>query len=126
MITTLMKQCFTLNLRREKLQVNAIKIHVLQIIIIFTESDSQLCTTQAFVQELNTMVTSHKEQVKTYLKHINALLTNAILKCKAAIAETSTKPTAILEPFSNKQNMLRVQTQNVSGDVLITLENKVT
>lgn len=51
------------------------------------------------------MVSSHKEQVKPYLKHINALLTNAILKCKAAIAETCTKPTAIPEPFSNKQNI---------------------
>ena len=51
------------------------------------------------------MVTSHKEQVKPYLNHINALLANAILKCKAAIGETSTKPTTIPEPFSNKQNI---------------------
>ena len=69
------------------------------------DCDLQLHTTEALLQELNTMVTSHKKQLKPYLGHINSLLTNAILKCKAAIEKAPVKPTATPEPFANKENI---------------------
>ena len=51
------------------------------------------------------MVTSHKKQLKPYLGHINSLLTNAVLKCKAAIEKAPVKPTGTPEPFANKENI---------------------
>ena len=51
------------------------------------------------------MVTSQKEQLKPYLSHINSLLTNAILKCKAAIGKAPIKPISTPEPFSDKENI---------------------
>ena len=58
------------------------------------DCDLQLHTTEALLQELNSMVTSHNKQLKPYLGHINSLLTSAILKCKAAVQKDSAKPTS--------------------------------
>jgi len=45
------------------------------------------------------------EKVKLYLEHINALLNNVVLKCKAVL-DAATQPNISLpQPFTNKENI---------------------
>lgn len=78
---------------------------IVDYVSISTDCDVQLHATQKLLEELGAMVILHKNEVKPYLNHINSFLTNAILKCKAAIVEIPTKPTTTSKPFSNKEDI---------------------
>jgi len=54
------------------------------------------------LDELHALVIN--DEVKPCLEHINSLLNNAILKCKAAV-DAATQSNSIPQPFSNKENI---------------------
>ena len=59
--------------------------------LLFTSPDYtfQLATTKKLLDELHTTITHTNESVHPSLKHVNALLYNAVLACRAAMSKST-------------------------------------